>query len=69
MENLFFFWGQEDFLINSEIEKIKIKYIDKNFESMAYKKFTEPKFEEVISAVQTLPMMFGNIMHLMISVL
>ena len=63
MENLFFFWGQEDFLINSEIEKLKKKYIDKNFEAMAYKKFYEPSFEDVISAIQTLPMMFGNIMY------
>ena len=36
MKNLFFFWGQEDFLINSEIEKIKSKNIDKTFEAMAY---------------------------------
>ncbi len=63
MNNLFFFWGQEDFLINSEIEKIKLKNIDKNFETMAYKRLYEPKFEDVINAVQTLPMMFGNIMH------
>ena len=63
MENLFFFWGQEDFLINSEIEKLKNKFIDKNFEVMAYKKIYEPRFEDLLNAVQAVPMMFGNIMH------
>ena len=64
MENLFFFWGQEDFLINSEIEKLKKKFIDKNFEAMAYKKLYEPSFDDIINAIQTLPMMFGNVMHI-----
>ncbi len=63
MENLFFFWGQEDFLINSEIEKLKKKYVDKNFEAMAYKRLYEPNFDDVINAIQSLPMMFGNVMH------
>ena len=63
MENLFFFWGQEDFLINSEIEKLKEKFIDKNFETMSYKKLYEPSFEDVINAVKAVPMMFGNVMH------
>ena len=60
MENLFFFWGQEDFLINSEIEKLKEKFIDKNFETMSYKKLYEPSFEDVINAIKAVPMMFGN---------
>ena len=63
MSNLFFFWGQEDFLINSEIEKIKSENIDKNFEAMAYKHIYEPCFNDVINAISSLPMMFGNIMH------
>ena len=63
MSNLFFFWGQEDFLINSEIEKIKSENIDKNFEAMAYKQIYEPCFNDVINAISSLPMMFGNIMH------
>ena len=63
MENLFFFWGQEDFLINSEIENLKKKYIDKNFEAMAYKRLYEPSFDDLINAIQSLPMMFGNVMH------
>ena len=63
MSNLFFFWGQEDFLINSEIEKIKSENIDKTFETMAYKRIYEPVFDDVINALSALPMMFGNIMH------
>ena len=63
MSNLFFFWGQEDFLINSEIEKIKAENIDKNFETMAYKHIYEPSFDDVINTLSTLPMMFGNVMH------
>ena len=63
MKNFFFFWGQEDFLINSEIEKIKTENIDKNFEAMAYKRIYEPSFDDMTNALSALPMMFGNIMH------
>lgn len=63
MNNLFFFWGQEDFLLNSEIDEIKSKNIDKNFEVMAYKKIYKPNFDDLMNAVTALPMMFGNVMH------
>ena len=63
MNNLFFFWGQESFLINSEIEKIKTKNIDKNFETMAYKKIYKPSISDITTILGTLPMMFGNVMH------
>jgi len=56
---IYFFYGDEEFNISNEIKKIKGK-LDKNFLEMSYKHFNNPKFPDLIAALRSQPMMFGN---------
>ncbi|MDD3238091.1 MAG: DNA polymerase III subunit delta [Candidatus Gastranaerophilales bacterium] len=58
--SLFLYWGQEDFYIEKEIEKLKSKLLDSSFISMNYKVLDDPQFIDVVECCQTTPLMFGN---------
>ncbi len=58
---VYFFYGEEDFDIEQEIEKFK-KGLDKNFLEMSFKTFDNPKFPDLISILRTQPMMFGKML-------
>ena len=57
---LHLFYGQEDFLIEKDIEKLKNKLLNKNFLSISLKTYSNPKFPELIDILSTPLMMFGN---------
>ena len=57
---VFLFYGQEDYLINKEIKKLKSELLDASFMSMSYKIFDNPPFEDLLSCIQSPPLMFGN---------
>ena len=57
---LYLFHGQEEFLMEKDIKKLKDKLLDKNFLAMNYKTFSNPKFPELMDILGTQPMMFGN---------
>lgn len=58
---VYFFYGEEDFNIEQEIEKLKAG-LDKNFLEMSFKTYTNPKFPDLISILRTQPMMFGKML-------
>ena len=58
---VYFFYGEEEFNIANEIEKLK-KTLDKNFFEMSYKTYDHPKFPDLISILRTQPMMFGKML-------
>lgn len=58
---VFFFYGEEEFDIENEIEKLK-KNLDKNFLEMSFKTYDMPKFPDLISILRTMPMMFGKML-------
>ena len=58
---VYFFYGEEDFNIEQEIEKLK-KGLDKNFLEMSFKIYDNPKFPDLISILRTQPMMFGKML-------
>lgn len=58
---VYFFYGEEDYNIEQEIEKLK-KSLDKNFLDMSFKTFDNPKFPDLISILRTQPMMFGKML-------
>lgn len=58
---IYFFYGEEDFDIENEIEKLK-KTLDKNFLEMSFKTYDMPKFSDLISILRIQPMMFGKML-------
>ncbi len=58
---IYFFYGDEEFNISNEIKKFKEK-LDKDFIEMSYKVFNNPKFPDLIAAIKSQPMMFGNLL-------
>lgn len=57
---VFLFYGQEEYLIEKEIKKLKSELLDASFMSMSYKVFDNPAFEDLLACVQSAPLMFGN---------
>jgi DNA polymerase-3 subunit delta len=58
---VYFFYGEEDFDIENEINKLK-KGLDKNFLEMSFKTYNNPKFPDLIAILRTQPMMFGKML-------
>ena len=58
---IYFFYGEEDFDIEIEVDKLK-KKLDKNFLDMSFKTFDNPKFADLISILRSQPMMFGKML-------
>ncbi len=57
---VYFFFGQEEYLIEKEINKLRNELIDTSFASMAYKVFDNPAFSALADCLQSAPLMFGN---------
>lgn len=58
---VYFFYGDEDYLIDTELEKFSSK-LDKNFSPMNYKVYDKPAYSDFVSILRTTPMMFGKMM-------
>lgn len=56
---VYFFYGEEDFNIEAEINKLK-KGLNKDFLEMSYKVYDNPKFPDLIAILRSQPMMFGK---------
>lgn len=59
---LYFFYGQEDYLIELELQKLKSKIVEKAFISTNYRTFNNPKYQELIDILRTPSLMFGNVL-------
>lgn len=58
---VYFFYGDEDYLIDKELEKFRQK-LDKNFSEMNYAVYDKLEFGDLITVLKTQPMMFGKMM-------
>ena len=58
---LSFIWGEEDFLIEKEINSVKQKVLGANISELNYKVSDNPDFNDFIFLLRTQPMMFGDI--------
>src|SRR5574344_403348 len=59
--SVYFFYGDEEFNIEREINKLKKKLLDMDFAAMNFKTADNPKFADLIALIRTQPMMFGNL--------
>jgi DNA polymerase-3 subunit delta len=58
---VYFFYGEEEFNIEREVEKFK-KNLDPNFLEMSYKTYDNPKFADLVAVLRSQPMMFGKML-------
>lgn len=58
---VYFYYGDEDFNIELEIEKMKSK-LNKDFIAMNFQTLDNPEYPELITALRTSPMMFGDML-------
>ncbi|MCR5265938.1 MAG: DNA polymerase III subunit delta [Cyanobacteria bacterium RUI128] len=59
--SVYFFYGDEDYLIDKELEKYRAK-LDKNFSEMNYTVYDKLEYPDLVSVLRTQPMMFGKMM-------
>lgn len=57
---LSFFWGEEDFLIEQEVNKIKKQVLGDNISELNYRVVDNPDFAEFVFLLRSQPMMFGE---------
>ena len=60
---LSFFWGEEDFLIEKEVNKIKNEILGDNISELNYKMSDNPDFQTLIFLLRAQPMMFGQCVY------
>ena len=58
---IYFLHGQEDYLIEQELQKLKSKIVDKMFLATNYRVVENPKYLELIDILRTPSLMFGNV--------
>ena len=56
---VYFFYGEEDFNIDAELEKLR-SGLNPDFLSMSYKVLDNPLYPDMITALRSSPMMFGS---------
>ncbi len=61
---LYLFWGDEDYLIDKEISKLKKSVLKGDINALNYKRYDNPKFHELESILRTTPMLFGDSLHI-----
>lgn len=58
---VYFFYGDEDYLIDLELKKFRSK-LDENFSAMNYVVHEKLSYADLVSVIRTQPMMFGKMM-------
>ena len=58
---VYFFYGDEEYNIELEIEKMSSK-LNPDFKSMSYLVLDNPPYSDLINALRTTPMMFGDML-------
>lgn len=61
---LYFFWGEEDYLIEKEIKALKKKVLGNEFDALNYRVLNNPEFSVFDEALRTMPMFFGEVFYL-----
>ena len=60
---LYFFWGEEDYLIEKEVKTLKNKVLGDNFDALNFRVLDNPDFMTFDEALRSSPMFFGNIFY------
>lgn len=55
------YWGEEDFNIEQNLKGLKSKVLDDSWSALNHKTLREPDIKNLVEAIETTPMMFGNL--------
>lgn len=58
----YLYWGEEEFNLDNAVKELRASVLDESWAAINHKKLDEPEVLELIEALQTLPMMFGNLL-------
>lgn len=58
----YLYWGEEDFNLENAVNDLRKSVLAEGFSALSHKKLNEPEIRDLIEALQTLPMMFGNLL-------
>lgn len=58
----YLYWGEEEFNLENAVKELRKSVLDENFAAINHKKLNEPEVRDLIESLQTLPMMFGNLL-------
>lgn len=58
----YLYWGEEDFNLDNAVREFRKKILDPNFAALNHKILDEPEIPKLLEALQTLPLMFGNLL-------
>lgn len=59
---VYFYYGEEDFNIDTEIERMRSK-LNPDFISMSFQILDNPEYQELVNILRTPPMMFGDSLY------
>lgn len=58
----YLYWGEEEFNLDNAVKELRASVLDESWAAINHKRLDEPEVLELIEALQTLPMMFGNLL-------
>lgn len=61
---LHFIWGDEDYLIEKEIKRLKKEVLGDNYDALNFRSLDNPDFATFDEALRTSPMFFGDVLYL-----
>jgi len=59
---VYLYWGEEEFNLENAVKELRNKIINADFAAMSHRKLDDPDIIPLIEAVQSLPMMFGEML-------
>ena len=60
---LYFFWGDEDYLIEKELKALKKKVLGDKFDALNFRVLDNPDFLTFDETLRTSPMFFGDVLY------
>lgn len=58
----YLYWGEEEFNLDNAVKELRKTILDENTATINHKKLNEPEIMQLLEALQTLPMMFGDLL-------
>lgn len=58
----YLYWGEEEFNLDNAVRDLRKHILDEDFAALNHKTLNEPDLKQLLEAIQTLPMILGNLL-------